>query len=38
MLFAIAAIAMYVMDVAAERDARRFDRSFEATRKARRRR
>ena len=37
-LFAVAAVALYVMDVAAARDARRFDRLFESTWEARRRR
>jgi hypothetical protein len=36
-LFAVAAIALYLADVAAERDARQLDRLDETTRKARRR-
>jgi hypothetical protein len=36
-LFAVAAVALYLADVAAARDARRFDRLDETTRKARRR-
>jgi hypothetical protein len=37
LLFGIAAFALYLADVAAERDARRLDRLDEAIRKARRR-
>jgi hypothetical protein len=36
-LFAVAAVALYLADVAAEHDARRLDRLDETTREARRR-